>query len=118
MKKIKISLLEKFWNKLVMKYSRKIKFTYQIWTRGWCDADTWSLDSTLAEIILPRIKILQELKSCYPCNLTEEEWNSILNKIIRAFEICQDDVWESKSEAAEIEEGLQLFVKYYRNLWW
>jgi len=50
------------------------------------DYDVWSMDSTLALIIVPMLKRLKELQHGHPSNLTEEYWNEMLDEMIWAFE--------------------------------
>ena len=57
--------------------------------------DTWSMDNTLAPIILPMLVQLKSANHGYPADLTEKKWNSIMDEMIWAFEQkCRDD-WES-----------------------
>jgi hypothetical protein len=57
--------------------------------------DTWSMDHTLAPIILPMLVQLKATNHGYPSGLTEKKWNSIMDEMIWAFEQkCRDD-WES-----------------------
>jgi hypothetical protein len=56
--------------------------------------DTWSMDHTLAPIILPMLKQLKETNHGYPALLGEKEWDDIMDEMIWAFEQkCRDD-WE------------------------
>jgi len=117
--------------------------------------DVWSMDITLALIILPMLKQLKATKHGYPSNLTEKKWEIILDKMIWSFEqvvlfyedsqfwIVKPEIdWEAKERSSvtglseikwkvkgkldtrrmkrhhqKIDEGLELFGKYYRNLW-
>lgn len=130
--------------------------------------DTWSLDNTLAMIILPALKQFKETFHSYPIldfkegedydsesedidSINEKRWNDVLDKMIWSFEQILDDNndeqfytvkgelnddselfkdgtinWKVKpvfdTEAykkhnAKIQEGLELFGRYYRNLW-
>lgn len=108
--------------------------------------DTYSMDSTLTCIIIPMLKqIRKELNSAPLCNYedadvdlrpTKEDitrmaaepgwtdenffkrWENILDKMIEAFEIHQEDVLYPKDAKKEkLENGLRLFGKYYMNLW-
>jgi hypothetical protein len=104
---------------------RKIKFFIQRWTRGWDDSETWGLDSTIAKFTLPRLKRFKELKDGIPMGFTEKSWNETLDKMIFALGLCLDeDRWfegakeEQEALAARVQEGLELFGKYFRSLWW
>lgn len=91
--------------------------------------DTWNLDNTLAMIILPCLKQLRDTTHGYPASLAnykEDEyeiiddsganiWKEILNKMINSFERIADISDYEYDD--EVQEGLNLFAKYYCNLW-
>lgn len=73
--------------------------------------DTWGMDNTLALIIDPMLKQLKATKHGYPCigpNIPEEcgnctcekDWNTILDKMIFAFEALASD-WEDQFHSGE-----------------
>ena len=115
--------------------------------------DTWSMDTTLAHIIVPMLKQLKSTKHGYPSKLPNDvAWDDILDKMIFSFNSKLHD-WEDqfysgkhdvkwvdnddgtstmeygpnhtfeideegiKAYQARIDEGFQLFGKYYENLW-
>lgn len=89
--------------------------------RGWDDSETYSLDYSLAKLILPRLRRFKELKTWRPADMTPTEWDSALDKMIAAFEFAaSDDRWidVAGKEQALRQEGLDLFAKYYFSLWW
>lgn len=57
--------------------------------------DTWNMDTTLAYIILPMLKQLKETSHTYPSDLSEEQWQSILDEMIFAFKSKTYD-WEEE----------------------
>ena len=99
--------------------------------------DTWGMDTTLALIIVPMLKQLKATKHGIPSDFVEEgedwtiseaKWNFVLDKMIWSFEqlINSDneevfhpfrnrDAYYAYNE--HIQEGLDLFGKYYRSLW-
>lgn len=100
--------------------------------------DLWDLDYTFADFILPRLKAFKKNTISVPAQLSETEWNDILDKMILAFDYILDDEWwidsqqydylnnnfllevylkEEKRRNAVIEEGLELFAHYFRDLW-
>jgi hypothetical protein len=104
---------------LYRRFIRPIKFLFQRLTRGFDDSETWSLDSSLSRLILPRLKRYQKVSACHPMNLTPEEWNAILDKMIASFEFHASDLkWSSDSTWQQHDEGIQLFAKYFTRLWW
>ena len=105
--------------------------------------DTWSMDTTLAPIILPMLIQLKETNHGYPANLEEHEWDNIMDEMIWAFEQKCRDHWEEDYYGPYIDgedgvfsghfewtdnegrmkhqermtNGFKLFGEYYENLW-
>lgn len=91
--------------------------------------DTWGMDTTLALIIVPMLKQLKATKHGVPYDLTEAEWNVILDEMIWAFtEISTGENedkffttgidWDGlKVYNERIDNGTAFFGKYYRALW-
>lgn len=102
-----------------------------------------NLNITIAEFIYPRLKAFRKyncgVPSCftsktgnnnfrYQSNIPENMWNNTLDKMILAFDLflkSRDNYYESnmdlfqmEKESAKIEEGLNLFIKYFGHLWW
>ena len=105
-----------------LKIKRSLRFFYQKLTRGWDDSETWNLEATLARHIVPRLKRFKELNNGYPQELTPEAWNEILDEMIFALEFRARDTEEqldaSTEEHTRVQKGLELFGKYWGNLWW
>lgn len=86
------------------------------------NSEIWGLNYTLAKYILPRLKRFKEVCCSYPCELTETEWKEILNKMIWSFQYIikndeSNELLEIMKENEQCQEGLNLFAKYFRNLW-
>ena len=99
---------------------REEKFAKQRIERGFDDSETWSIRDTIAKFIVPRLKRFREITIAYPGGMTEDEWNIILDKMIRAFELVDDsyyDVWTDE-QFKEYEEGMTLFKEHFLALWW
>lgn len=104
------------------------EFKKQRLERGFDDSETWSLDSTITNFILPRLKCFKDNHCGYPGSLTDEKWNDILNKMVMAFEYLNDEKlgvdnnlsYKECNEERDkvINRGLRLFCKYYSALWW
>jgi len=101
---------------------------------------------TVALFALPLVKRLRELDFGVPCCLrddgesleeTQKKWGKILDKIIYAFDsllidgelkVYEETLHQGKSvteackagreESKKIQEGCELFGKYFTNLWW
>ncbi|MBQ9555981.1 MAG: hypothetical protein IJV05_07135 [Muribaculaceae bacterium] len=106
--------------------------------------ELYDLDVTIARFILPRLMAYKQHCERTPrLNMPREEWDEILDKIIYAFEriACQTEedtpeykayikaIWNNEEDLADlkraakaslkpISEGLSLYHKYYRSLWW
>lgn len=80
--------------------------------------DTWNLDYNVAKYVLPRLKHLRNNNEGYPVGLTHKKWLRIEDKMIFAFEKLMDkDYFYDKKTDKKLQEGLDLFGKYFRNLW-
>ena len=91
--------------------------------------DTWSMDHTLAPIILPMLIQLKKTMHGYPSELTEELWNEYLDEMIYAFDskVNKEEVYmrfdiaterdAMEKEQERISNGFELFGKYYESLW-
>ena len=135
---------------------RWIISTYQRMRYGVSDSECWSLDWTLTNFILPRLKHFKKINvHTHPPDITPERWHEILDELIWTFEYMHDEekfnpmppvmyvrvnmddyfkninrektpeqkqAWKEYFEkSAELEErrkrGMQLFAKYYFQLW-
>ena len=86
---------------------------------GFSPDETWNLDTVLAEFIIPRLKAFRKMTIGYPAGLTPRKWSIILGKMQRAFEMYLDcDVGTDEETMRKINEGLDLFRKYFMSLWW
>ena len=113
----------------------EIKWAYQRVRYGYDDPWTWSLDHQLAET-LP--KVLRKMKKGlhgYPMECKDiKEWKAIIEKMAVGFESAQkllnldymikgkkDSYKENKIKRKKFEkqfdEGMNLFKKYFFNLW-
>lgn len=83
--------------------------------------DTWNLDMTIAQFIVPRLELFKKVTDCYPAQFDSmEEWHEVLDKIITAFKVisCKTGSQRNEEEKLIINEGLDLFREYYNELWW
>ena len=114
-------------SKYPKKFTTERKISVQI-----DDFDTWSLDHTLAIIIYPAlVKYKEDSKvTGHPCLGSDDvesctsgvcgcetKWQEMLDKMIYSFKSIIDDEFSETAEEKKIQEGLELFGKYYRGLW-
>jgi hypothetical protein len=99
----------------------RLRWARQRLTRGYADCDIWGLDHYLAKIIYKRLKVFKAMRRCgVPLAFSEhpEEWERVLGDIICAFRIVLDDPCPiSLIELGRKEHGLDLFRKYFEDLW-
>jgi hypothetical protein len=99
---------------------RSIRFFFQRLIRGWDDRETYSLDCSLAKIIVPRLKRFKEVSIAVPVNLEEKEWSEIIDTMIASFEFFgSEQRWNATNEEIiKHQQGLNFFAEYYNSLWW
>ena len=102
--------------------------------------EVWDFDICFSEYAIPRLKKLKDNLQLYPgiegAN-SIEEWESILDKIILAFELhidmsnmdekyfqydedgklSKESLALAENDNIKIDEGLALFAKWFRYLW-
>lgn len=108
---------------------RGLLFLWQRFTRGFSDDETWSLDYTVAKFTLPRLRRLRELEFGHPACYTEKQWCRMVDTMIYALDAVIKDV-EGKLYSdcqkpedyrkidQKVQEGLALFGRNFRGLWW
>lgn len=96
----------------VQQRKRKAKY-------GFSDDETWSLDYTIACFALPRLKRYKKITKSFPSSMEKiEDWYEILDKIIFSLEaIVEERIFDTPIDE-RIQEGCELFGKYFLNLWW
>lgn len=105
------------------RYAKNVK---QLKEWGFCDTETWSLYSPIAQFILPRLKRFKEVSCCYPAGLSVEKWDVILGEMIFALDwSLTSDEKSSKMSGDDVdaawkryEAGMKLFAEWFRDLWW
>ena len=97
---------------------REEKFLKQRLEMGFDESETWSLYTTISNFITPRLKKFKEVNCAYPPELTPEEWDNILDKMIRSFEIANNSDYMTEEQSDEFREGFNLFNEYFFALWW
>ena len=73
----------------------------------------------MAQFIAPRLQAFKALdKHGYPPEYKDmREWNNIIQKMIDAFELMKYVHTPSSDDDNTIQQGLDLFCKFYRYLW-
>jgi|WetSurSiteA1Bulk_404760.scaffolds.fasta_scaffold00038_8 hypothetical protein len=103
-------------------FKRSVRFWWQRRTRGWDDSETWSLDCSLAKLILPRLIKYKELSNGYPYGESEESWNNKIDEMIWTFDVLahrfDSDFDEEHADWIRIKKGLKLFSDNCLDMWW
>ena len=82
--------------------------------------EVWNTDNTISQLIVPRLQAFKTLdKHGHPDGFKDmREWNNTIQKMIDAFEVMKYvQSLNTDDEKRTVEEGLDLFCKYFRNLW-
>lgn len=90
------------------------KYLKQQEERGFDDTELWNLDVTISKFVLPRLKAFKEYTLTGPVELSHDEWQDTLQKMIDAFEQISD-VTIGENEIITL--GLSLFHRYFLRLW-
>lgn len=125
-------------------FGRSVGVSFKWIFAGYCWSSVWALDEYFITVIIQRLKMFKKLKKTgYPTDLKDdEEWNIIIDHLISGFTIMQsnsifqevedtidftqhnisaeDEKRIRKAQNKQIasnKETLQLFVKYFRDLW-
>ena len=77
--------------------------------------EVWNTYHTLSQIIVPRLQAFKALGKHGYCPYFKDmrEWNCAIQKMIDAFELMKYANTYSEDEKKTIEQGLDLFRKYY-----
>ena len=106
-------------NSLPENDSRRKKLKKQRIERGFDSTELWNLDKTITDFVLPRLRAFAKNIHGYPACFEDggNEWEEILTKMLKSFELLSRDFFASDEEQKLIDEGLELFAKYYGSLW-
>ena len=81
--------------------------------------EVWNTNNTIAQLIVPRLLAFKDLdKHGHPGDFNDmRAWNKAIQKMADAFELMKYVQTLSKEEEAIVANGLNLFCKYFRQLW-
>lgn len=97
---------------------REEKFRDQRINRGFDDSETWSLDYTIAEFIIPRLERYNELSN--KVLERDDQFIEKIDKFLTAMKLSVKDIDDelSEQERCQQAEGLEVFPEIFRRLWW
>lgn len=111
------------WRFHLKMWPREIQWWWQRGSRGYSDCDVWGFSDYLAGVIVGGLRQLKtELHGWPHCEeiSTEKEWENIIDKMIRAFELhLREAEWTKLTDAEQKEkqEGMLLFARWFGALW-
>lgn len=81
--------------------------------------EVWSLDWTIANFVLPRLRYFRECHGGHPGDLTEAEWLAHIDKMLAAFALVAEGAWDivTPTDRGTVNGGLFLFARYFTSLW-
>lgn len=101
--------------------------------KGFDDRDLWNLDMTIIKFVRdflqPRLTDFKRINvNSYPCLVeSSEAWHLILSQILEGFDLIvkygciddshNDDEQLAKDETRKMQLAIELFSKYWTNLW-
>jgi hypothetical protein len=85
--------------------------------RGFDDSCTWSLDYTIVEFILPRLKVFLEFSKK---STNDDEFHKDIEEIIKGFEVFMSEDYHVLDEDKNklIQKSFDLLAENARGLWW
>lgn len=86
---------------------------------GFNPAAVWNLDEAIARFVLPRLTYYKDIHTGYPTDCTFEKFEEYLDKMIYSFKCIayRQHYLMPVEKQKEIQEGLNLFGKYFMSLW-
>lgn len=98
---------------------REPEFIKQRIERGFDSSETWSLCNTIADFIIPRLEVFQEIVK--DVNEPDKVFEKQIKEFLTALKLIQrdDGAWNfSDGEQAMIDKGLNSFPKIFMSLWY
>ena len=98
----------------------EVKWAWQRAFRGYDDRLFWDMSEYLNPIIVDGLKHLRKNAFGYPAGMkNQREWNKILDKMIFSFEYGKfnHSFRKEMKDMKKVQEGFDLFAKYYQSLW-
>lgn len=99
------------------------RFLYQRLTRGYDDRDVWDVSEGLTRFLRPRLKAYIKWQSEHGMHVPQDfqkdpaAWLNVLSKIDFALDIIDKGDYRREGSEADVQNGLALLGKYYRDLW-
>lgn len=104
----------------MLEFPSWVRYRIRSLKAGFNVEDTFSLDVSMAKWITPRLKYFKENLHGYPPDVTPEQWDEILEEMYIGFKVSSrryEDFPTTAEKAEKIKRALELFHKYYFDLW-
>ena len=72
-------------------YWRDLKCAYERATKGYCFRDLWSIDDWFLNVFPIMLQDFNKIRNGHPGNITEEEWNTIIEDMIISFKNADEE---------------------------
>lgn len=109
----------------------RLRMAWQRATRGYDSSDLWSVNHTIAKLVVVACRSMRENGMGYPSEFADppygdgqgwEAWEKILLKIEEGFQAWLDEggspfYASNPQQQAKFEEAMQLFCHYFGSLW-
>lgn len=93
---------------------REDEFSKQRIKTGFDDSETWSLDGTISNFIIPRLERFIEITD--GMHKDDEDFTNDCRKLLKSLKMKAADV--NCFDEDEYKEGIELFPKIFDGLWW
>ena len=94
-----------------------IKARCQRFVHGYAEEDWWDLDSFLARLLPVLLRKRKENGHSYPCYMTPEEWDDVLEKIAQGFEEATLIMDVGDGDIDKFNEAMDLLKEHFFSLW-
>ena len=85
---------------------------------GFSGTECICLDYTIACFIFPRLESFRNNLQCVPEDgMTKKQWADILDKMLFSFRHVIEGKLKDHETEAKVQEGLELFGKWFQALW-
>lgn len=99
-------------------FTFEVKMKWQMLTRGHNDRQVWNFCGQMADLNAKLLTQLRDNGCGYPGDLTEKKWKKILTQMIEGFEAFDEYKYtDDKKAEKKYKLGMELYAKYFPNLW-
>lgn len=95
---------------------RERRFRKQRIETGFDDSETWNLDNTICDFIIPRLKVYQKIAN--KVLLREKSLVDKIDKFLLALQLYRNESFVTDEQENIIKEGFSYFPEIFKSLWW